>query len=297
MTPPAPFRLLLAAMLCAFVPSAWATNPGDKREMEQAYSRWREAMVTRSLPAWQQATATSRQITTRNLIVSQKQPFPTALFDIPMRPPETATLRFLKAEVNGPTGQLMYFGKVDVGLLEAKEIPENILILKFIREASGWKFDTTRLVNLSSAPEVRATLKNGGSSAFLNEPEFSPTGIVPPTPKPCPMPDRIGVLQIASFGYETHAVVNTFDVATVSNNAEEHLVIGGLRDGENPLELKVKPLPVEEGQERILEVHALVLTGSETRPTIRVFTWKPEHHPVPETVGQVIHVNRITLRP
>lgn len=254
-------------------------------------------MITRSLASWQQATATPRQLMTRNLIVSQKQPFPAALFDLPMRPPETATLRFLKMDINGATGHLAYFGKVDVGLLEVAEIPENLLILKFIRESTGWKFDTTRLVNLGSVPEVRATLKNGGSSGFLSEPEFAPTGVVPPTPKPCPVPDRIGVLQIASFGYQTTAVVNGFDAATVTNNAEEHLIIGGLRDGENPLQLAVKTLPIPEGEKRVLEINALVLTGNETKPTIKVYTWKPESHPVPEAVNQMIHVNRITLRP
>ncbi|MEZ0390270.1 MAG: hypothetical protein ACAI34_24540, partial [Verrucomicrobium sp.] len=178
---------ILLALL--FLPSLalQADNATSRREMEQAYSRWREAMVTRSLASWQQATAVPRQIMTRNLIVSQKQPFPAALFDLPIRPPETATLRFVKIDINGATGQLVYFGKVDMGLLDSPEIPENLLILKFLREGTAWKFDTTRLVNLATVPDVRATLKNGGSSAFLNDPEFAPDGVVPPTPKPCPV--------------------------------------------------------------------------------------------------------------
>lgn len=298
MTRFAPAPLFVAVLLlCTLLPQAWGQDATARRQMEQSYSRWREAMVTRSLASWQQATATSRQLMTRNLIVSQKQAFPAALFDLPVRPPETATLRFLKMDINGATGQLAYFGKVDIGLLDSSEVPENLLILKFILESTGWKFDTTRLVNLASAPDVRATLKNGGSSAFLNEPEFAPTGIVPPVPKACPVPDRIGVLQIASFGYQTTAVVNGFDAATVENNAEEHIIIGGLRDGENPLQLAVKQLPIPEGEKRVLQINALVLTGNESRPTIKVYSWKPESHPVPEAVSQIIHVNRLTLRP
>ena len=287
--------ILLVLLFLSALP-ARADNATSRREMEQAYSRWREAMVTRSLASWQQATAVPRQIMTRNLIISQKQSFPAALFDLPIRPPETATLRFVKIDVNGATGQLVYFGKVDMGLLDSADIPENLLILKFIREGTAWKFDTTRLVNLASVPDVRATLKNGGSSAFLSDPEFAPDGIVPPTPLPCPVPDRVGVLQVSSFGYETSASVNQFAVATVENNSEEHLIIGGLRDGENPLQLTVKQLPIPEGAERMLEISALVITGSETKPAIKVFNWKPNAHPVPEGVNQIIHVNRITLR-
>ena len=104
------------------------------------------------------------------------------------------------------------------------------------------------------------------------------------------------MLQIASFGYATRAIVNGFDTATVQDNAEEHIVIGGLKDGENPLALTVKPLPVPADAERSLEVNALVLTGDQKRPTIRVFSWKPEGATVPEQVNLTIHVSRITLR-
>ena len=52
-----------------------------------------------------------------------------------------------------------------------------------------------------------------------------------------------------------------FDVGTVQDNAEEHLVIGGLRNGDNPLVVETKQVPVPEGAERSLEVNALILTG------------------------------------
>ena len=273
-----------------------ADDSGLRRELERTYSSWRSAIVSRNLPGWQQTTAAHRQMLTRNLIVSQRQPFPNALFDLPMRPAETATLRFVQSDVNGNTAQLIYFGKVDIGLVDPGDVPDSILALKFVKEATGWKFDTFRLVNLAGAPDVRATLQNGGSTAFFKDPDFAPDGVVPPVAKPCPVPDRIGVLQIASFGYATRAIVNGFDTATVQDNAEEHIVIGGLKDGENPLALTVKPLPVPADAERSLEVNALVLTGDQKRPTIRVFSWKPEGATVPEQVNLTIHVSRITLR-
>ena len=286
----------LRLLLPVFILPLCLAGQDERRAMERSYSAWRNAIGARDLNGWRQATAAHRQMLTRNLIVSQKQPFPDALFNLPMRPAEISTLRFLEAKVNGPTAHLAYFGKVDLGLTESAEVPENILILKFIKEPTGWKFDTSRLINLASAPEVRASLKNGGSDPALNDPSFQPSGVTPAIPKPCPLPDRIGVLQIASIGYATKATVNGFEVATVQDNAEEHIIIGGLRDGENPLLLEPVAQPVPEGAERQLEVHALILTGDQNRPVIRVFSWKPEGSVPDGPVKLTIHVSRITMR-
>jgi hypothetical protein len=272
-------------------------DPELRRTLERAYSGWKQALIAQDLTRWQQNTAAHRQMATRNLIVSQKQEFPHALFAIPMRPPEIATLRFVGVTEKGNTANAVYFGKVDLGLVDPTEVPETLLLLKFVRESTGWKFDTTRVFNLAGAPpSIQATLKNGGQANFLDDPAFAPTGDVPPVPKPCPVPDRIGVLQIASFGYATKAAVNGFDVAMVQDNAEEHLVIGGLKNGDNPMVVETRQLPVPEGAERSLEINAVILTGDQKRPTIEVFSWKPEKHPVPEFQKMTIFVNKITMR-
>ncbi len=290
-------RFLSALLIFILSASVLEAQDGElRRHLEVVYSNWRTAVISRDLTGWQRATAAHRQMITRNLIVSQKQPFPAAMFAVPIQPPQLLTLRCLGLTSKGNTAHVAYFGKVDLGLVDAAEVPETLLILKFVREATGWKFDTTRLVNLTSAPDILAGLKNGQQATFLNDPEFAPTGDIPAIPKACPTPDRIGVLQIASFGYETKAAVNGFAVATVHDNDEEHLIIGGLRNGDNPLTLEVKETPVPANAERHLEINALVLTGNQERPTIRVFTWKPEGTTVAAAQKLMIHVNQITLR-
>lgn len=286
--------LLLALFFAAT--HAVAQDSDLRRQLDRVYSQWRDALISRDFNGWQRSTAAHRQMAARNLIVSQKQPFPSALFVLPIQPPQTATLRLVGSSSKGNTAQLAYFGKVDLGLVESSEIPETLLLLKFVRETSGWKFDTTRVVNLHSAPEIRAALKNGGTANFLEDPEFALTGEVPPVAKACPPPERVGVLQIASFGYQTTATVNGFEVAKVQDNAEEHLVIGGLRNGDNALILEFKETPVPPDAERGLEVNALVLTGDQQKPTIKVFSWKPDGSTVPEVIKLIIAVNRITMR-
>jgi hypothetical protein len=294
-----PLRLLVLAALIigAGTSTLLGQDPELRRTLERAYGGWKQALIAQDLTRWQQHTAAHRQMATRNLIVSQKQEFPHALFAIPVRPPEIATLRFLGLAEKGNTANLAYFGKVDLGLVDPAEVPESLLVLKFVRESTGWKFDTTMVFNLAGAPpSIQATLKNGGQANFLSEPAFAPTGDVPPVPKACPAPDRIGVLQIASFGYATRATVNGFEVAVVQDNAEEHLVIGGLKNGDNPMVVETRQVPIPEGAERSLEINAMILTGDQKRPTIEVFSWKPDKHPVLEFQKMTIFVNKITMR-
>ncbi len=289
-------KFILVACL-AFALNASADETALRRDLEKAFAEWRAAIATHNLAGWQQATASSRQLLTRNLIVSQKQPFPQALFDFPLHAPETSTLRFIKAEEKGATANLIYFGKADLGIPDPGEIPELLVMLKFFNEAGRWKFDTVKLINLESAPEILATLKNGNATAALNMPEFSPTGIVPPTPKACPPPDHMAALQITSLGYATSATVNGFAISVVRDAAEQHLIIGGLKDGENALTLEIKRTPVAEGSARHIEVNAIVITGNEKKPSIRVFNWKPAGETAPEFSEMKIFVNKITLRP
>lgn len=281
----------------ALVLTASADEAALRRDLEKTFSDWRAAIATHNLADWQQCTATSRQVLTRNLIVSQKQLFPKALFEFPLHAPETSTLRFIKAGEKGATANLIYFGKADLGIPDPGEIPELLVMLKFINESSRWKFDTVKLVNLDPAPEILAMLKNGNGNAAINMPEFSPSGIVPPTPKACPAPDHMAALQITSLGYTTSATVNGFALPVVRDGAEQHLIIGGLKDGENALTLEVKPTPVAEGSARHFEVNAIVITGNEKKPSIRVFNWKPEGETAPEFSEKKIYVNKITLRP
>ncbi len=289
-------KFILATCL-AFALNTFADETALRRDLEKVFSEWRAAIATHNLASWQQSTASSRQLLTRNLIVSQKQPFPQALFDFPLHAPETSTLRFIKAEEKGATANLLYFGKADLGIPDPGEIPELLVMLKFINESNRWKFDTVKLINLESSPEILGTLKNGNASGVIRMPEFSPSGVVPPTPKACAIPDHMAALQITSLGYTTTAEVNGFALPVVRDAAEQHLVIGGLKGGENALTLEVKPTPVAEGSARHLEINAIVITGDAKKPSIRVFNWKPEGESAPEFIEKKIYVNKITLRP
>lgn len=262
--------------------------------LEKVYHDWRSALINRDMEAWKRSTAHYRQVVTRNLIVSGRQPYPDSIFDIPIQPPEITRLRLLECEVRGATAHLVYFGKIDLGL-DADAIPDNILILNFINENGSWKFDTSRFMNLADAPDVRASLQSG-TADFLDMPEFSPSGVVLPVPAQCRQPDYMALLQIQSYGYETKATLNGFDYPPIADNAVQQLIIGGLMRGRNALKVDIKALPVEEGAERLLEINAVIVTGAPNRPQIRVFSWEHKSATPPAEIELPILVTPATLR-
>lgn len=262
--------------------------------LEKVYRDWRSALINKDMDAWQRSTALYRQVVTRNLIISGRQPYPDSIFEIPIQPPEITKLRLLECEVKGATAHMIYFGKIDLGL-EADEIPDNILILNFINESGLWKFDTTRFMNLADAPDVRAALQ-AGKADFLDKPEFSPAGVVLPVPAECRKPDYMALLQIQSYGYETTVKLNEFDYPPLADNAVQQLIIGGLMRGKNNLKVAIKALPVEDGAERLLEINAVIVTGAADRPHIRVFSWEHKSATPPAQIELPIWVTPASLR-
>ena len=90
------FLTLAAAVILLFSDSAKAqtenmpaAQPDNsiRVSLESAYEAWRRAMDGGDLGLWEQTTAFSRQIETRNRIVSQKLIFPQALFEDPVAAP------------------------------------------------------------------------------------------------------------------------------------------------------------------------------------------------------------------
>ena len=287
--------LPLALVACLAPPATRAAEPGLQGKLERVYLDWRGAIMAKSMDTWTRSTAIYRQMTARNLIISQKLRYPDAIFDLPMQPPDILPLKLIEVEAVGPTAHLVYFGRVNLGLdIESKDLPESLLLLKFYQEPAGWKFDTSRLIQLADAPEIKKQLQ-GDKLEFLKEPAFTPSGTVPATPKPCRAPDYVAALRIEAMGYEVEATMNGVDYPMVRDDAVQQLIIGGLVRGDNSIKLHIKALPIPDGEERVLEVQVVIITGEEKKPINRVFRWSPEAAP-PESVELPVKVNIATLK-
>ncbi len=267
---------LLAAAFAASLPLSHAADDTVgtlEPTLLSAYNAWRSAVLRQDPVAWERHTSAHRRMTTRHLIISQKQPYPEAIFRIALKPPPTSNMKLLEAQANGPTAHLAYFGKVDIG--EGTEgLEEDIMILKFFNEQGLWKFDSTRYMSLDNTPETREKLKKGEAPDFLDKPQFTPPGILPETPLPCRAPEYVGGYDIQSFGYETGVKINGTDYGTITNHDGKQIILGGLNRGKNDLELSIKTLDIPKDAERFLQINVVVLTGNAQRPSIKVFSWE-----------------------
>ncbi|WP_133794314.1 hypothetical protein [Prosthecobacter fusiformis] len=256
-----------------FHSSLSAQDPALRVNLDRAYEQWRAAILAQDARAWAAAITQYRQVVTRNLIVSQRQPFPQAVFAVPLDPPEISGLRLLEAQAVGETAHLLYFGKVNMGG-DPGQIPESVLMLKFFYERGAWRFDSSKILKILEQPEIVQQIKSGGRLEFLDYPEFTPPGTAPTVPPLCGIPENMAGCTLQSYGYETKMRINGFDCPVMADHAEKFFVIGGLKNGANDVTLTVKPTDIPAGEERLLQVDFFVLAGKAQKAPVRVFHYE-----------------------
>lgn len=286
-------RLLLVALVLtglagvapAAVPSA--APPPLTAELERLYASWKSAMASRDLAAWSRTTARARQMMVRNTIVSQKREWPRALFGLAMAPPEIRGLRLAGTQLLGPQARLVYHGRIDFELDDPRRPPDAVLVLDFVNDPGGWRFFTSRYFNFRDYPAESAAVARG-DLGFLSAPLLALTGVAPPVPRPCPVPEYAAQIRVASFGYTTRVKLGGFHQDVVSGRATTEVVQGGLFRGATPLVLEVEPLADVPDADRSLEVVVYALTPTLRTKSSAVFTFQPNNSVAPRHELRVI---------
>lgn len=255
-------------------------DPSLRGTLEATYHAWRAAMAKGDLEAWEAVTALSRQMDIRNRIVSQKAPFPQALFAEPGQAPSLKGLASLGVLSTGQTATSTYFGRADFGESDVP-VSNNLIVLEFQREDDGWKFDKLRLVKTGNDGEVLLQIRNRDFS-FLEGEEFQPIPSLPPIPQPVGEPELIGEMWVSSEGYETEIRINGHLCAQLSDSGGKDLVMGGIKRGNNSITIQSKSLPPGDGSVPRLEV-AIYAAAGPGEPAKRVFHYRPGED-VPATV-------------
>lgn len=204
-------------------------------------------MVQKDYRIWQQVTAAHKQVEVRNRIISEKLPFPAAIFELPAPPPSLAGLKFLEAAQNGRTAKAAYFGKVDFGV---GGVPtDNLLVLSYVHNGTRWMYDKADYVNLTALPDVRKELAKGDLSYLKGVPEARPSGVVPPTPVAVNPASTIAKVYVFCPGREVQVQVNKVSRHRFANAKEAEVVIGGAREGLNEVQYSVTKLEGATGVE------------------------------------------------
>jgi len=286
------FRFLSLIVFASMIVNAAAdSNVTLEKQLRPVYDSWSRAMLAKNYEAWKSATAYARQVETRNSVVSQKKAFPRAMFSVPMRPPRIAGLAFLSAKAKGPTATAVYFGRVDFEV--GGNVPESLLVLRFLREGHQWKFYTLSMINQLPAELIRDVRAN--KLGFLKEPDFQPSGRPPMIQKECPKPDYVADLHVIGLGFQSEVTINGISEHFVSDDFGTQLVMGGLRKGKNTIQIKNKALGTSKSGRKYAKVTVHVKTGKKSNPIIQVFEFKPDPSKGPFTYSGNIQVDKATL--
>ena len=263
------------------------SSPEYQTGFQAIYNTWRDAMQAKNYGAWKNATAAYRQVEIRNRILSQKQLFPDAMFDVPLSAPQLAQLNMIDIFVKGPTATAVYFGKLDFGVSSGGSTPDSFLVLRFAGEGDAWKFDNMRVIKFGAGSNLLQRIRQG-DFGFLQDAEFQPSGVVPPVAKPVSVPSFLAELWVSAIGYEATVTINGQHSSTVVNNTGRDLVIGGLSRGDNRIGIAIKPDPHSDPSvPKRLEV-AVYAAGSEASPAERVYHYRGDTNAMPEGKSDTI---------
>lgn len=238
------FLSVLCSAVCFAVSGVAAPAPSQaqlKSDLETAYNTWRQHMVRQNYEGWQKTTSAYRKVKVRNMAVSEKRPWPQSLFNQHISPPSLLPLRYIGSVVKGPTAAATYFGKVDWGIGGAPS--ENAYVLLFTNERGEWKYDQARFFNLAQLPKVRERLRNNDATVLEEQDGFQPTGIIPPVPPVCPVPQYIGKIFVDCPGRIVKARINNVSDHVFEDARMAEVISGGLRNGINSIDLNVTPAP------------------------------------------------------
>ena len=258
---------------------AAAQTAALSKNLQDVYLYWRNAMVNKNHGQWAQVTASHQKISIQNRILSEKGQFPADIFKTPVPPAKLDGLKLLRTRSKGGTAKLVYFGKVDFGV--GGQPSNNILVLNYLHEGRGWKYDNAEFVNLSALKDIRAELL-AGKFDYVDGEAFIPDGKRPPQPIVVKQAKYITKVYTYCPGREVQVSVNSVSKHRFQNTTASEVVIGGGRDGANSIWFSIKDLPDYKGDDPIT-VRVYVFSQIDGVKPVKVFQYqtkkgeKPKH--------------------
>lgn len=206
---------------------------------ERVYNTWRLGMMRGDETAWRSATSRSRQTRVRNLIVSQKGAFPDDFFRNQPEPPSLDKFSYIGCIASADKRSLAvtYVGKVQLGSAEAHD---NAFVLLYVLEDGRWKFDQSRLFDLSRLPKVRERLQRRDLSVLKEQDGFHPYAEPPQVPAQCPAPQLIGKVFVDAPGRAIEMKINGISVHQFDDERRADVISGGLRRGRNTISYTIQ---------------------------------------------------------
>ena len=269
-------------------------------ELRDVYSAWRSAILRRHAGQWQATTSEHRRHQVHNEIVSNGGAYPDALFQVIQAPPQLGPLRIVDVRLGTGTARLTFFGQLHYDPVSAPDpaTPQDLMHVVFHQGPDGWAIDGIAHVSLENRPDWRRQFMNLDYSA-LAEPAFRFDKAKPETPPLCEPPENVAMLQVFAHGYRVTAEINGYRYPEVNDGSVHFIVIGGLNNGPNRVELEMQPVgdddPLPSPDGRHLAVNLWVRAGQPGEDSSRVFHYMPRPGQAPPRHTANVEVNPRTL--
>jgi len=243
-----------------------------QNDLAHSYQQWRDSMILGDFNQWSASTAKHRKVAIKNRIMSEKRPFPQSLFLIPTPPPSIEGLKCLASRQQGATALAIYFGKVDFGVGGSPQ--DNLLLLSFLHQNGGWKYDTADYLSLAALPDVRKQLKEGNLD-YISHKDFYPSGVSPRIPLEVPPAKWIAKVFVFSPGREVRVSVNGNSRHRFQDNKAAEVVIGGAVDRGNQIQFTTKSLEGSSGKEP-LRISVFLMSQVPGVNPVNIYEYKVE---------------------
>ncbi|MDB6079909.1 MAG: hypothetical protein JWO82_3656 [Akkermansiaceae bacterium] len=251
------------------------------RGLAGVYSSWRTSIVSKDFGGWQRVTAPHRQAEIRNRLISEKRPFPGAVFDLPAPPPKLDGLKLINVSQNGATAKVAWFGKIDFG---GGTPTDNVMVVSFVNAGGSWRYDKADFVNLTGLPDVRKELAEGNLAYVSQTPDFKATGKIPATPPEANSPKYIAKVYVFCPGREVEVQVNQLSRHHFTNAQEAEIVIGGAKDGANTVTYTAKQIEGGKGNEA-LAVRVYLMPEVEGQQPIKAYEYRVDEGGTAKSFG------------
>ena len=179
------------------------------------------------------------------------------------------------------TAKLVYFGKIDFGV-GGKPL-DNLLVLSFVHEGRGWKYDTAEFVNLNALPDVRKQLQTGDMK-YVDGEAFLPDGKRPSQPIVVNRAKYIAKVYTYCPGREVRVSVNSISKHRFQDIQRSEIIIGGAKDGRNDIWYSIKDLPGYKGKDP-LTIRVYLFSQINKVLPVKVFQYQVEKGKTPNPTG------------
>lgn len=223
-----------------------------RKKLEVCYSNYSKALKLKSFKYWQKYTAEHRIVSVRNYILSQGMSYPTSIFRLNFQLTDIKKLRFVKTFYKLQTAVSIYIGKFLISN-DSNKHPNVMMLMYFIKENDGWKFDKKVLLNTQSS-KIAAKKLNVGDYSDFETGVLAPLNEPPKVPKKCNVPEIIGAVRINIKNVKIKLELNDFHKKILENESSFDIIIGGLKNGVNKFKLTI----LEKDNQNIIDNKILI---------------------------------------